>query len=364
MSLPRIENLTDFVASPFLLVDKEGERLTVIVKATFELAPGPPRPKDGSFVVAPPGRRRGVRPADIPWGEPEVPSILYPSDLCVRKPGTDVIVVARAYAPRGTPTPSFEAGVRVGRVAKTVRVTGARVWLPGGDGTSEPLPIDALDLRYDYAFGGADFADEKAPVEDPRNPVGVGVLADLDGLENTRAPQLEDPMTPIGSASSRPPPVSLGAVGRNYEPRRKRWGTYDQAWLEGRAPLPPLDFDERANQAASPGLVSVPPFAGGEEGAIENLTPGGGTVSFRLPSLRCEIAFRQKTQDTVRLTPYLDTVILDTWSPPILRAAKKKDPEAPEPPDAPLVVELVYRAAVRAPKRMQELEVTVKELAS
>src|SRR5689334_25220880 len=93
--LPAVDNKTDYFVHPQLLLDKDGEKIVVIVKATFELEP------DGSFEAAPAEGVRGIRKADVPWGKPDVASIAYPADLCLRKPGTDVIVVVKAFAPAG-----------------------------------------------------------------------------------------------------------------------------------------------------------------------------------------------------------------------------------------------------------------------
>ena len=112
MSQPPIDNDTDFVAEPHLLVDKDGEKLCAIVKATWELADVDPHRTDGTFTIAPKDRRRGIRAADLPWGKPEVPSIRYPSDLCVKKPGTEIIVVAVAHTQGRRPQKSFEAEPR------------------------------------------------------------------------------------------------------------------------------------------------------------------------------------------------------------------------------------------------------------
>ena len=87
MSQLSLDNYTDFAAHPQLLLDRDGEQLVVIVKASFELHPG-----SAELRVAPPERRRGVRFADVPWGKPEISSILYPADVCVREDavlGTD-----------------------------------------------------------------------------------------------------------------------------------------------------------------------------------------------------------------------------------------------------------------------------------
>src|SRR5262245_50857470 len=123
MNPPRLDNKTALAAQPRVLMAKDGERLVLILKATFARLPG-----TAVLDFVPRAERRGIRGADVPWGDPEKSSIKYPSDLCVHKPGTDVIVVAAAHAPRGKPVPSFDAGVRVGPLEKTIRVFGLRVW--------------------------------------------------------------------------------------------------------------------------------------------------------------------------------------------------------------------------------------------
>ena len=361
MSQPKVDNQTDFVAEPHTLVDRDGERLTVIVKATFEHAPGPPRGVDGSFRVAPKARRRPIRGADIPWGDPAKSSILYPSDLCVRKPATDVIVVAVARAPGGEPVPSFDAGVRLGRVQKVIRVTGPRLWVHEGDAMTEPRPLAELPVRWEEAFGGRDDSDPENVVEEPANPLGRGVLASLAGLDRSAAPQLEDPSSPIQSARSRPKPVGLGPIGRHWEPRRKHWGTYDKKWIETRAPLPPSDFDDRANQAAPPELIASPMLVSGEEGALTNLSIGGGTLSFVLPRVKLELTFRVKGRDPEIVRPALDTVVLDTL---VLPRESVGEGAPPGPIASQLVVELVWRASVRAPRSANDATIRVEEVRS
>jgi len=356
--LPKVENDTDFVAEPHLLADRDGEKLCAIVKATFELWPGPPRGADGSFVIAPKARRRRVRAADVPWGEEEKSSILLPADLCIRKPATDVIVVAVAHAPRGEAVPSFDAGVRLGKVSKIVRITGPRVWVHEGDALTDPRPVKSLEVRYDWAFGGSDDSDPQKLVEDARNPVGLGIRATLSTLDRSQAPQIEDPLDPIRTARSKPRPAGLSAIGRHWEPRRKYWGTYDADWLENRSPLLPPDFDDRANLAATAELIASPHLTGNEEGALTNLTPGGGTLAFVLPKIRLGIVFRVKDRKPEMFTPAIDTVILDTLFVP----REDDDSGAPKgPPITPLVVELVYRAHVVAPRRLQDATIFVEE---
>src|SRR4051812_45981696 len=255
MDPPRVDNETEFIAEPRLLMAKDGERLVMIVKATFE------RPLGATALdLAPPEGQRGIRSADVPWGDPKKSSIKYPSDLCTAKPGTDVIVVAAAHAPGGKAVPSFDAGVRVGPLEKTIRVFGLRVWSANGSSLSAPRPTTGAEVRYDFAWGGFDGTDLMNPVEEARNPVGMGIARDPATLPQNPGPVTEDPANLIASVRTRPPPAGLGAIGRHWQPRRSLLGTYDAAWLEQRAPLLPLDHDDRSNLCASPGLTAVPPL--------------------------------------------------------------------------------------------------------
>ena len=343
MDSPPLDNATDFIAVPQTLVDKDGERLTVIVKATYELLP-----LGGGLEIAPKDRRRGIRTKDIPWGKPEVSSIFLPSDLCLRKPATDILVTARAYAPGGVAVPTLDVAVRVGTVQKLVKVFGLRVWQGGGMGLSSPRTLQYIDMRYDYAWGGVDDSDPAKFLEEARNPVGLGVTRDGNALTHKPAPSIEDPANLLITHKTRPPPAGLGPIGRHWEPRRKFAGTWDDAWLEERAPLPPLDFDDRFNQCASPGLIADPPLRGGEEVSLLNLLEGGGATSFFLPTAAPELEFEVKGRPTERFTPHLDTLVIDAW------------PRVPKLPRE-LTVELVWRASVAAPRRAKDARVGVYE---
>lgn len=345
MDAPRLDNKTDLAAEPRTLMAKDGERLVLIVKATCARIAGEP-----VLELVPRAERRGIRGQDIPWGDPEKSSIKYPSDLVVEKPGTDVIVVAAAHAPGGKAVPWFDAAVRVGQLAKTIRIFGLRVWAANGQSLTAPQPTTGVEVRYDHAFGGLDASDPERPVEEARNPVGTGIARDPATLTHAPAPMIEDPEDLLASARSRPPPAGLGAIGRHWEPRRSFLGTYDASWLAERAPLLPLDHDDRANLCASPGLTATPPLLGGEAVALLNLTPGGGAVNLRLPRLRVTTTLHAKGRDPETKTPYLDTVLIDT-----IRV----------PDTAHVIVELTWRAAFRPPRRMKDarLVVTAEEIA-
>lgn len=341
MDAPRLDNKTELAAQPRVLMAKDGERLVLVVKATCARLT-----RESVLELVPRAQRRGIRGQDIPWGDPEKSSIKYPSDLCLTKPGTDVIVVAAAHAPGGRAVPSFDAGVRVGRLEKTIRVFGLRVWAADGSSLTAPRPTTGAQVRYEHAWGGLDVTDPLKPVEEPRNPVGMGIARDLSELTHRPGPTIEDPLYPIASVRTRPPPAGLGAIGRHWEPRRSFLGTYDAAWLEQRAPLLPLDHDDRSNLCASPGLTATPPLTGGEDVALVNLTPGGGSLSFRLPKLRIAVRLDVKGREPETLRPYPNTVLIDT-----LRVPESTD----------VLVEMVWRAVFRPPRRMKDAKLVVTE---
>lgn len=338
--LPAVDNKTDFFVHPQLLLDKDGEKLVTIVKATFELEP------DGNFEAAPLDGVRGVRMADVPWGKPEVPSIAYPADICLRKPGTDVIVVAKAYPPAGKSVTSFDVLVQVGPLKKALRIFGPRVWTQGGLGLTKPGPAVETEMRYDYAFGGFDDSDPDKLLEEPKNPVGSGMVRDGNALSLKTAPCIEEVEVLLTSFRTRPTPAGICAIGRSYEPRRKYAGTYDKLWMETRAPLPPEDFDDRFNNCATPGMTLGSPLQGGEEVALMGLVPGGGPLKLTVPRVPLEITFQIKDREPFVVRPHIDTFLID-----LLEPSK----------DKPLAFEMVWRANVRPPRKMKDMKVIVRE---
>ncbi len=336
MDSPEIDNRTEFVVHPHVLLERDGEKLVTLVKATYEEG------ATGMLQVA--AVQRPLRFADEPWGDPLTTPPKYQSDVCGQKPGTDVIIVAKGYAPPGRPVTSFDVAARVGPLQKALRVFGLRVWTEDGAGLTAPLALSEEEIRYDHAFGGLDASDPGDVREEPRNPVGCGVTRDSKRLTHERAPSIEDPREPIRSARDKPAPAGLGAIGPHWAPRRHHAGTMDARWHREQAPLLPLDRDDRANLCASPGLTASPPLAGGEQVALMNLVPGGGLLQFVLPKLRLTIKQTAREQ-TLTHVPHLDTVLIDTLAP-----------EAP----SRVTVELVWRAIARAPRRMRDLRLRVR----
>src|SRR5690606_15777708 len=106
--------------------------------------------------------------------------------------------------------------------------------------------------------------------------------------------------------------------------------------------------DPRCACFAAPGLHSRAALRGGEAVTLVNLSPREPVVKLSLPLLRTEIVFEHRDEIVHRATPPFDTVILDLLA--------EGDP-APV-----LVVELLQRAHVAAPRRKRDLVIRVREL--
>lgn len=253
-----------------------------------------------------------VHRVDVPWdeGAPESSSVRFPCDVCVSKPCTDVVVVGSAVAAYATRHAELDVLVEVGPLRRAVRVFGPRVWYRGAFGMalSEPAPFESVPLRWELAWGGADYSDPARPVEEARNPLGRGVVADPSALEHQPGPQVEDPARLIETHRTAPPPAGLAAVGRNFLPRRAFAGTADERWLRERMPLPPEDFDDRFHQVAAPGLTAPGRLRGGEPVLVVNMG-AQGPLAFELPRLTFFAGMRLRGE-LVESPPALDTVTL------------------------------------------------------
>jgi hypothetical protein len=201
--------------------------------------------------------------------------------------------------------------VKVGPCQKGIRIFGTRVWYRGALGlkASAPRPFEFMPLRYERSFGGVAVATGKEPpAYEPRNPVGTGLYGSAKEAIEQPLPNLEDPLHPMTAPTDRVPPACFGPVARSWQPRLSYAGTYDEAWVEQRAPLWPHDFDPRFFTAASPGLVASPGLKGREPVILAGFSPDG-RIAFPLPHHRLmvktafsdRIDLRELVLDTVHL---------------------------------------------------------------
>ncbi len=281
----QVVNHTPFVASLSVFPDPAGvESAYAVVKATFRFGPqGPELAEQQAPLLA----------ADVFWGDPMQTSLRAAGEFALLKPATDVLLIGRAIAPVAN-TRVADVSLRVGPVARTVRVFGDRHWEKAGGKwrPSEPQPWERMPLRWELAWGGiAPQKGDEVPEHEPRNPVGRGIVG-RDGVpaDAQPLPNLEDPKALLASPTDRPTPACFSPIAPTWLPRRSFAGTYDDAWISGRAPYLPLDFDARFFHVAPPELIAPGFLRGGEPVELAGFT-AGAPIRFQLPECGLDLAF-------------------------------------------------------------------------
>lgn len=302
-----LRNRTPFQAAIVPGLTKNGtDTVTVVVKGTFSL-----KGKSGDLRLA--DEQLTVRHDDDFLGEPGLSSLRHEADTSPQKKRTDIVLIGHAYAPR--PGPIMDVRLAVGRVEKTVRVLGDRVWhrAAGAWRPTAPAPFERMPLIWERSFGGADTSDPDPDKHEreTRNPLGTGlVLAERpERLEDLRLPNLEDPAALIDEPLDRPAPAGFGFLGRDFAPRAGFAGTYDQKWRDEKCPLLPDDFDDRYFNSAPPGLVAPRNLLGGEPVEIDGASPSGD-LRFWVPKRRIEIELSIRRSPTRHLAT-MDTLCIE-----------------------------------------------------
>jgi hypothetical protein len=237
----------------------------------------------------------------------------YAGEAHLLKPGTDVLLIGEAHAPRGHLVESCLVSVRVGRLRQVLQVFGDRQWKKGlvSPGLSSPKPFTTMPLVWERAFGGTHDLGEGRVLADARNPVGQGLRGKRSGSEmvGRALPNLEDPHHLIGSISDAPAPVGVGPLAPSWEPRKSCAGTYDKAWQTQRAPYLPHDFKTEFFCMAPPALHAREGLKGGEPVELLNVSPDG-MQRFTLP--RCALEVTVHTAGQIERPPMrLETVLLE-----------------------------------------------------
>ena len=310
------------------------DTLYTVVKAAFRMSD----PESAAEEQVP------VAMADQYHGDPATSSIRGPTDVCLGKPGTDVLLVGSAWAPNGQPIWQMDVSITVGSLGKALRVSGDRVWSTrGGVGTIDWLtPFTRMPLTWERAYGGFEET-ESGRYMDPRNPVGTGFRAPKGtrGVDGMAVANIESHSELISSPGDRPAPAGFAPIAPHWQPRVSYAGTYDESWQSARAPYLPDDFDPRFFHVAPNGLSSSTPLEGGERVELRGVTPSG-FASFYLPRRQVRVDYH--VAGTVESRPgKLETVLFE--------------------PDADRFV-MVWRTELQCDKRalkISKVETTVSE---
>lgn len=309
--MPNIENFSRFAAVDLPSLTKDGHSVLVVCVAGRFALPGAGNPS--RTVPMPTDEQPLPIMEDIYSGKPGSSSLRFEGQTAYYRPGTDIYLTGQACAPRGRRTESMLVDIRVGNCRKQLLVLGNRTWTRGliGARLSPPEPFESMPLIYERAFGGAvEPSDGKPPLWEPRNPVGCGLYSSVRQAVDKPVPNIEDPGNRISSIGDRPAPQGLGPIARSWQPRVVYAGTYDQPWVEERAPLWPVNFDERFFCAASTGLTTQRHLTGGEPVSLAGVSPRG-SYEFPLPTVRLRVKgiFRDRQErrmmvlDAVHLEP-------------------------------------------------------------
>ena len=300
-------NETKFPAGWTLGFERDGRELVVVmVKATFVIPP-----EAGNPIVA--DEHIPLTEEDQFTGEPGLSAPLRETDYAHRKPVCDVLLNGTAYVPGANLERRLVVGMRVGQMVKGFTVVGNRVWRRGvaSINISAPERFSRMPISYDCAFGGVD--QKKDRPDEIRtfmeNPVGRGYSYFKEDLDGKPLPNTEMIDVPIEDPGGAYRPMGFGAIGRNWQPRTRFAGTYDQAWIEQRAPFWPDDFDYRYFQAA-PADQHIPYPTGGEDVVLKNLTPNG-RVAFRLPMMKMPVLFIPRAGKDHELAAVVDTLLIE-----------------------------------------------------
>jgi len=281
----QVVNHTPFTAALSVFPDPAGvETAYAVVKATFVFgAEGPELAKPQLPLLA----------VDVFWGDPITSSLRACGEFALLKTATDVVLSGRAVAP-APDTRVADCSLSVGPVSRSVRVFGDRQWnkRAGAWRATQPQSWQRMPLRWELAFGGiAPAVGDKPPEHEPRNPVGRGLVArGAQPVEGQPLPNLEDPQAPLNEPHGRPAPACFAPIAPTWLPRRPYAGTYDEAWVRGRAPYLPLDFDPRYFQVAPPELTAPGFLQGGEQVTLAGFSQGG-PIRFTLPQCGLELEF-------------------------------------------------------------------------
>ncbi len=243
-----IKNNTPFEFIAIPNYDKEGrEVFTNIVKGTFSFSRNQPLKIAEEQVP--------ITMADEYWGEPGQSPIKYESDLAVFKPTTDLILLGYAYN------------------YNRQKIKEASVYFSIGSNTKKAV----------------------VKSEEPTGKIPLYLL--------------EDFYTKRGLLKLKQTGTGFGFYPRQFKPRVKYAGTYDEQWKKERSPFLPRDFDYRFFQSAYPELITQKYLKGNEKVYAVNVW-ADGPIKFNIPdiTLRLKTIFEQKL---IEEDAMLDTVILE-----------------------------------------------------
>ncbi|HTN89769.1 MAG TPA: DUF2169 domain-containing protein [Sorangium sp.] len=290
-----VVSLCPLPASGFVWQSQDGRvAQTVVVKATFVLAPGT------SYLAA---AQQAPNEEDKHWNDDPARSVVAPSDRVPYKLRADVMLIGHAYAPSKRPARSVVVRVAVGDLDKAIEVWCDRVFRVQDGQLLEGQGFTKMPLCWERAAGGPDTS----------NPVGVRFDAPPDMYGRVTVPNLQPPGVHVSRPSDTFAPVCFAPIGRSW-PGRTSWlgrlaGKFPQPGWEER-PLPE-GLDPVYFQAAPPDQ-QVEQIRPNEHIVLENLNPEHARMVTNLPGVRPRAVVHRATGEHEEVPLVADTLWLDT----------------------------------------------------
>ncbi|TKD09135.1 DUF2169 family type VI secretion system accessory protein [Polyangium fumosum] len=267
---------------------------TVVVKATFQLAPG-------ESVLA--KEQDGAVEEDEFWDDDPTRSVRVASDKVPYKARADVMLVGHAYAPEKQPVRSLPVRLVVGELDKSIEVWCDRVFRAQDGQLLEGQRFVKMPLRWERAAGGPE----------TNNPVGLRFDAPPNSYGMIAIPNLQPPGMFVSQRSDTFVPVCFAPIGGGWPSRVAKLGPLAGAFAspgwEAR-PLPQLP-DYGYFQAAPPDqqLAEVRP---NERLVLENLHPEHPRLVTSLPGIRPVAMVERGTGEREPVAFVADTMWIDT----------------------------------------------------
>jgi len=264
--------------------------LTVVCKATFDLAPG-----ECSLAAD----QLTPNDADDHWNDDVTRSLRAPADLVPLKVRADVLLVGSAFAPGGAPVRSLVARLTVGSIDKAIEAVTDRALARDGS-IQEGAGFARMPLVYERAAGGPGTS----------NPVGVR-RDGRDAYGRTPLPNLQPPGLRI-TGEVVIEPVGFGPIAPRWPSRQEKLGRHGASWPSDWSSRPlPADIDLTHFNVA-PADQQLAALRENEHLVLENLHWEHARLVTALPGLRPCAFVEGRSGAPFRLPMHADTLWLDT----------------------------------------------------
>ncbi|APR86598.1 Uracil-DNA glycosylase, family 4 [Minicystis rosea] len=265
--------------------------LTVVCKATFNLAPGESTLAED---------QEAPNEADGHWDDDVSRSVYAPSDTAPLKVRADIVLVGSAFAPGGVPVRSLVARIVANKLDKSIECCADRVVARDGS-IQEGSGFTRMPLVYERAAGGPGTS----------NPVGVRRDA-RDGYGRLTLPNLQAPGARVKGPEGLEP-IGFGPLSPRWPQRAEKLGRYAASWSPRDWNTRPLPGDiDLAHFNVAPPDQQVPVLRDNERLVLENLHREHPRLMTSLPGIRPCAFVEGRTGAPFRLPMHADTLWIDS----------------------------------------------------